>query len=318
MKGSIFQLLVFLILFIFLSLGIAALLYFYWADAGFFSDSGNSAGFFSILPSFLFRVFPLSLLGSIIFSLFSTLRLKVNRVVSILLIFISGSGIYFFGFPLLSHFNAGTLSSREGGSRPPIRMGKFNPFPGGLLYVEKSDPLSFHNVIIENDSKKGPSFYFEKEMDRDAVYQLFSSGGNKISLSSLSLLFRPPSYFKGFFDGMGKFIAKMEALRRQSCYFFLFAVFSQIFFTIACWSLLRISRWPLVNVFLACGLITGLFRGYFFWDSPAIQSKLTFISNSVIRDNSFSGILLFCAFLIVFLDSLIILSQKSSKGTSNE
>jgi len=318
MKGSIFQLLVFLILFIFLSLGVAALLYFYWADTGFFTDSGNSAGFFAILPSFLFRVFPLSLLGSIIFSLFSTLKLKVNRVVSILLILISGSGIYFFGFPLLSHLNAGTFSSREGGILPPVRMGKFNPFPGGLLYVGKSDPLSFYNVIIENNSPKGPSFYFEKEMDRDAVYKLFSSGGNKISVSSISSLFQTPSYFKGFIDGMGKFIEKMEALRRQSRYFFLFAIFSQIFFAIACWSLLRISRWPLVNVFLACGLIIGLFRGYFFWDSPAIQSKLIFISNSVIRDNSFSGILLFCAFLIVFLDSLIILSQKSLKGTSNE
>ena len=148
MKGSIFQLLIFLLLFMVIILGIGVVSYFLWFDTGNFSAFHDPGGFLTLLPRYLFYVLPLSVFGGILFSHFITLNRKAHVVLSWFLVFIVGSGIYFFGFTGLLHLGL-NKSVSQSSSGVILYRGKINPFKKGYVYVGDMDTFNAYNVVRE-------------------------------------------------------------------------------------------------------------------------------------------------------------------------
>ena len=319
MKGSIFQLFIFFLLFIVIALVVGGSAYLLWYDAGVSPIQSNTDGFFVSLPSFLFYILPFSVLSSCILSLFATLKRKINRFFSGLLILIVGSGIYFFGFSALLHTEV-PVSDSSTSYESVFYGGKINPFLRGFVYVERMDPKYAYNVVRENPAQY-PSFTFHKKIGISSLKKTVSSK-RKISGIEERLagnpyftdVFKVPEFLGSFIGDLQKFNREMEKLYNASRYYFIFAVIVQVLFAVSCWSLLRISRWPLVNAFFSLVLIRGLFAFYGVWDTPVVQGKLSFLGPGMVKDNIVSILLLVFAFLLVFIDSIFMLSKRTSKA----
>ncbi len=318
MKGSIFQLLIFLLLFVFIILGISVSAYFLWFDAGFSPLHEESGWFWRLFPSFLFFVLPLSILSSILFSHFITLKRKANSFLSLLLVFAAATGIYFFGFSGLSSLTASnSLLERD----PDVVLygGKINPFNNGFVYVGSMDQSNAYDIVRENPSKFPSLSYRDKirlKVLRSAISSHVKGSDFKRQLAvnpSFSHLFAIPSFLRGFLVHLKQFNGKMNALYRRSLSYFLFSIAAQVFFAVSCWSLLRISRWPLINVFFSLILVRGLFALFSVWDSPVIQEKLAFMGTGIMKENLFSLLLISLGIVLLLFNSLVLLSGKEGK-----
>ncbi len=323
MKGSIFQLLIFLLLFIVIILGIGVASYFLWFDTGDPSAFHDPGGFLTLLPRYLFYVLPLSVFGGILFSHFITLNRSAHVVLSWFLVFAAGTGIYFFGFTGLLHLELDKTVSQ---SSPGVILyrGKINPFKKGYVYVGDMDASYAYNVVRENP-QRFPSFSYKNKIDlKDLKHDLSVNVQGSVFSQRLadnpyfSGIFTPPPFLSSLISDMQAFNVKMRGLYNRSRYFFLLAVAAQVFLAVSCWSLLRISRWPLINALFALVLIRGLFAFFSVWEGGTVQGKLSFIHSSVIIDNLFSLILLVLSVLIILFNSLFLLSEHSSRGKQND
>ncbi len=323
MKGSILQLLVFLLLFIASILGIGVSAYLLWFDAEVLPVSGDIGSFLSLLPSFLFYVLPLSVLGSILFSRFVTLKRQANGFLSWLLIFAAGTGIYYFGFSGFIPLGAGR-SAANGPSIVQLYGGTINPFPEGYVYVGSMDASAAYSVVREYP-RQFPSLRYTKRMSlkdlkRDlsvpvqgTVYEKRLAGN-----PYYTAVFSMPPFISSLLADMHTFTVKMGNLYTRSRYFLLFAVAAQVFFALSCWSLLKIFPWPLINAFFSLVLIRGIFALFTFWGSDAVQSRLGFIKAGLVKDNLFSLLLLVFAVLLILFNGIVLLSGHSTRGAENE
>lgn len=318
MKGSIYQLLIFLLMFVSLSAGLCLTGYFLWFDTGFFPSGTDNSRFVLMIPSFLFYVMPFSVISSIILSLFTTLKRKVNRVLSVLFILAAGTGIYYYGFTGFSSLEMNVLQNK---TEPELILyaGKLNPFKSGIIYVGKTDAEKAYNVVIEVPDTINSSFTYTHSMDLKALKQKIgiNSENSKIDrrLAAnpyFSGVFSVPGFLENFLYDLRVFSSEMKTLYSRSRLYFLIAVISQVLFAISCWGLLRISRWPLISVFISFFFIRILFAVYTFWDS-IILGNLEFIKNNMLRDNLFSAVLVFFSLLFFMADSILRASDTSSE-----
>ncbi len=323
MKGSIFQLLIFLLFFVVIILGIGVSSYFLWFDTGTPSNIHDIDALLVLLPRYLFYVLPLSIFGSILFSHFITLNRKAHVLLSWFLIFTIGVGIYFFGFTGLLHLELNKPVSQST-SGIILYGGKINPFKKGFVYVGSLDASDAYSIVRENP-QQFPSFsYKDKIKLKDLKHELSVNVQGSAFQQRLagnpyfSGIFTPPPFLTSLISDIQGFNAKMRSLYNRSRYFFLFAVAAQVFLAVTCWSLLRISRWPLINALFSLVLIRGLFAFFSVWESDAVQGKFGFIHSDMVKDNLFSILLLLIAGLIIFFNSLFLLSEYSSRGKHND
>ncbi len=297
MKGSILQLLIFLLLFLSLIIAFCLFGYFHWYDTGYSPGSLNETGFIQIVPLLILRFLPLSVVVSIVLSFFVTLKFKINRLLSFLLIFSSAAALYFFSF--LFFADAAEKAEADLVQNAVIYPGRINPFKGDPLYAGKADGERIYSVVLKKDGE----LRYRKSMMRkelDAVV-LPGSYPNPYYTGLLSV----PGFLKSFGADLDRFNLEMKRLAASSELYLLFSIAGQILFAASLWSLLRIPRWPLIAVFLSLILIRAVFAVYSYWNTEIITKALKFISPGIIRENLFSILLILLSLLIFLLDGTV-------------
>ena len=297
MKGSILQLLIFLLLFLSLVIAFCMFGYFLWYDTGYFPGSPNEVGFLQVVPSVILRFLPLSVVVSVVLSFFVTLKFKINRLLSFLLIFSCAAAMYFFSFVFFA--DAAEKAEADLVQSAVIYSGKINPFKGNPVYAGRLDNAMVYNVIV----KKEGELSYKKKIKKKELEALVLPGSdsNPYYAGLLSL----PGFLKSFREDLDRFNLEMKRLASASDLYLLFSIASQIIFAVSLWSLLRIPRWPLIAVFVSLVLIRGVFAVYRYWNTEVVTKALKFVSEGIVKENLFSILLILLSLIIFLLDGTV-------------
>ncbi len=226
--------------------------------------------------------------------------MKVNRVFSFLLIFSAATAVYFFGFLFIS--SAAETTNMNNTPAAVIHRGKINPFPDKSLFIGQLDSGRAYNVVIRETDKLD----YMKSIECNELEGLITSDSkNPVINPYYADILTLPGFLADFSRDLDRFNSEILKLHNKSDYYLIFIIISQILFASACWSLLRISRWPLINGFISLILVRGLFAGYTLWDAEKIRGSFSFISSGVISDNIFPILLSSAAVFIFLLDGII-------------
>ncbi len=305
MKGSILQLLIFLLLFISLIVVFCFSGYLLWFDTGYGSGFQETKDFFRIMPGLALGILPPAVLMAVVFSYLITVRKKVNRFFSSVLILVFSFIIYFGGFSGLIRISS-PGNERTKISGPVIHEKKINPFDRVYVYTDRISPSGVHDVVMDTGV-----LTYRKSMDRKTLDSMVLTPGGSPWESRLNAnpyfgeIFRFPGFIEKFYRDISMFNSEMTALYDSSVYFFIIRIASQIIFAISLWSFLKVSRWPLMNVFISLMLVRGVFAVYPLWNSSIIKSGLSFLPDNVFKDNSLSIALVVFSLVIFLIDGVI-------------
>ena len=306
MKGSILQFLIFLLLFLFLIAAFCLFAYFHWFDTGYHPGSMSTAGFLQVLPAIILRFLPLSIVVSVVISFFATLKFRINRFVSFLLILAGATAIYFFGFIGIASI-AGT--ARKSMSQSVVFYpGRINPFGKQPIYFEKADDDKLYKTVLRDNG----GLVYRDEIKRRSLEKVILS--NSDPNPYYADLLTPPGFLKLLSRDLDRFNLEIKRLALKSDYYLLFFIASQILFAVSLWSLLRIPRWPLIAVILSLVLIRALFAFYSYWDAEILNKILPFVPSDMVKDNVFPLLLLVVSLVIFLLDGVISGIRRSRRG----
>lgn len=306
MKGSILQFLIFLLLFLSLITAFCLLGYFHWFDTGYHPGSMSTVGFLQVIPAIILRFLPLSIIFSVVLSYFVTLKFRINRFVSFLLILAGAAALYFFGFIGISTMSENAQKRMNQGV--VFYPGLINPFVKQPLYFEKADDEKIYKAVLKDDE----GLVYRDEINRKSLEKdiLPESSPNPYYADLLA----PPGFLTVFSRDLDRFNLDLKRLAVKSDYYLLFFIASQLLFAVSLWSLLRIPRWPLIAVILSVILIRALFAVYRYWDAEVLNKILPFVSSAVIKDNAVSLLLLLVSLIIFLLDGIISGIRRSKRG----
>ncbi len=306
MKGSILQFLIFLLLFISLITGFCLFGYFHWFDTGYHPGGMSSAGFLQVIPAIILRFLPLCILFSVVLSYFVTLKFKINRFVSFLLILAGATALYFFGFIGISSMSEN--AQKRMNHDVVLYPGLINPFVKQPLYFEKADNENIYGAVLKDDE----GLVYRNKINRKSLEKdlLPESDPNPYYTDLLA----PPGFLKLFSRDLDRFNLDLKRLAVKSDFYLLFFIAGQILFAVSLWSLLRIPRWPLIAVILSFILIRALFAVYRYWNAEILNKILPVVSSDLIKDNAVSLLLLLVSLIIFLLDGIISGIRRSKRG----
>ncbi len=314
MKGSILQLLIFLLLFVSLIVVFCFSGYLLWFDTGYGSGFQGTKDFFRIMPGLALGILPPVVLMAVVFSYLITVKKKVNRFLSSVLILAFSFVIYFGGFYGLIRISSSGNNEGVPVSGPVILEKKINPFDRAYVYADRIGFSYAYDVVTDTGV-----LTYRKSMDRKDLDSMVLTPGGSPWVSRLNAnpyfggIFRFSGFMEKFAADISMFNREMTALYNSSVYFFIIRIASQILFALSLWSFLKISRWPLMNVFMSLVLVRGVFAVYPLWNSGIIKSGLAFFPDNVLKDNSLSIALIAVSIVIFLIDGVISGLRQSRK-----
>ncbi|MCK5200219.1 MAG: hypothetical protein KAR21_17805 [Spirochaetales bacterium] len=315
MKGSILLPLVQILLIIIVSTLICTGTYLYIFNNSYGPEASLTiAAFISNLPGIMLNIFPIVVLISVILSLINTLKTPANRGLAALFTLIVASIIYYAGYTGL--YMLDKISDPSPVPRTQhLYYGKFNPLVDSQLFVTELNEKVLA-VEIKNSTHESSFSVHRNIKYLQNTHELISENMEKLTIEPdnpwFTAIFYPPELLKNLLEDLVIFNQSIKDIFEKSRVLFMLTILSQIAFSVGCWTVIRLSRWPFLNGLLAIAVIR-LFPAYYRLSySDLTQKAIGFLKTSSAPDLVPVAILLISA-LLLFLWDILFIKNKNSK-----
>lgn len=209
------------------------------------------------MPSTLLDVlFPSVLVGLLAVGMRST-RKPVNRIALFLIALALSSAVTAGGFLGLQVLRQGIAAAAPPASRP-LAERSFARIDASFLSAEKVDGAALRGVLLYSPDAKGARFrvFAAATAERSGDLVRVMAGKPETAVAEGNAegaaegIFRADPMVRAFLSDLTVLRDDLLRLRSASLPEFLTAVFSLLFALTASFAFLRISRWPLANLFL--------------------------------------------------------------------
>ncbi len=219
-------------------------------------------------PRSLFDVTIPSVVLSIVLLGFRMARKPFSRFLGLLIVLVAGYVVLVNGMYGLRSLSASVPPLRET-PRQYIGASTLTPFGGKIIAVRSIDPAGFRDLLVFDPSRTQDRFamYPAGSIMTRAGTVTFTAAGVKMTLTgtpapAAAALFAPDRFTAAFLGDLHTLTDDFERLMGGQPAIFFAACFSLVFLCTASLVLLRITKWPLVNIMLLIIAVRGYFSLY--------------------------------------------------------
>jgi hypothetical protein len=253
-------------------------------------------------------VYPVSVLLSILITLFSVLRLRKFRFMALLLLFVVGSAAIVGGIRGLQLLRRGSaFTSTATGA---FTSGVVYRFGNNFLYADRREGASLFDVVVYRGGKQ-PGFVFSPEALVDPANGTvhISETGTDFRIAdsetSYAHMFTGRPVISGLFRDVRLLSAALWNQKNPLAPSYLLLVAVTVLFITSLWFLVRLTRWPLFNAMAAFGAFRLLFLLYAFLQGAVFQEFIAAVVQPTFQRFVTPGVLLFISIVLVVINLLL-------------
>ncbi|NOY10480.1 MAG: hypothetical protein GXP33_16725 [Spirochaetes bacterium] len=316
MKNSLILFPLFLFIFIITAVILATLNIFFFWGLNYSSVTGiTKAIVLKSVPYKVFQILTASVLNTIVLISFRILKKTPARFTSFMIILATAYLIFIFAV-------MGTLEiDKNMGEKPQpvfsLIPDKLNSFKNYTVYPINVDGEKLRNVVIldlrDENKKKNKIIYLAGATEKwNREYFMIKDEKNitrvkeKNAYPVVEEIFKKNRFVSLFLDDISFFNTNLANMYNLSKKMFLIFAFAVVFFFSACGVFMRITRWPLFNIFLSFAIVRGFFTFYRWIQLNVVREAVLFFNISHINFLLPSLIIGGIALLLFLLDILFV------------
>jgi len=253
-------------------------------------------------------VYPVSVLLSVLITLFTVLRLKRFRAVALIVVFVAGTAAIVGGIRGIELLRRDSAASAP--ASVAVEPGFVYRFGNDFLYSDRREGVSLKDVVVYRNDKE-PGFVFSPEA-------LLDPGSGVVHLpetdedfpvaksdSSFAHMFVGPRVVSNLFRDVGVLSRALGRQKNPLAPSYLLLVSVTVLFVVSLWFLVRLTRWPLFNALIALGVFRLLFLLYGFLQSKVFQEFMSAVVQPAYQRFVSPGVILFISLVFVIVGLLL-------------
>ncbi|WP_455381248.1 hypothetical protein [Salinispira pacifica] len=251
-------------------------------------------------------VYPVSVLVSLLITLFSVLRLSRFRFPALLLLFLVGAGALVGGIRGIELIRTDGTGPEHASVVPKVVY----RFGGDFLYADRREGVSLLDVVVyRHGSDPGFSFSPEALVDPATGIVHISETGSDFRISdsesSYAHMFSGQPFISGLFRDVRRLSAALWNQQNPLAPSYLLLVGVVVLFVVSLWFLVRLTRWPLFNALAAFGGLRLLFLLYSFLQGSMFQEFMKAVVQPGYQRFVTTGVLLFVSVVLIVVNILL-------------
>ncbi len=284
----------------------------------YYSDTGQFSMEFVLqkIPYAMSDTLPASILLTILLMLFRLVRSQGNKLIGNLLLIASGFFILVFGMMLLVPALPGERTYARS-FRDYAEEQRFNRFEDIILYPPRLSLPYLPNVLVVDPGREDWKLYAFPTVTlavTQAGLGLSGEGLNTKRISSEtgtrfgSLLAADP-FIRQLLSAFTVFTNEIKRLARTRTIEFFILGFAFVFFFASSGVLLKVTKWPLLNLSLLLFVMTGALVLYAFYQTQVVPEIGKYIKTGILSTATPTIVMLILGLLFSLVDLVFIPSQ---------
>ncbi len=272
------------------------------------------------LPRSLFDVTIPSVVLSIVLLGFRMVRKPFSRFLGLLIVLVAGYVVLVNGMIWFRTLSASVPPLQET-SRQYIEPSTLTRFGGRLIAVRSIDNAGFRDLLVFDATRSQDRFTLYpsgKVVTRNGTVTL-SATGKQMTLTgtpelATTALFAPDRFTAAFLGDLHSLTVDFERLMSGLPGVFFIACFSLIFLCTTSLVLLRITKWPLVNIMLLVIAVRGYFSLYHLFAVTLAPRVAGIIADPLAARMAPSAVFAAIAVLLLLIDIIFIPADRWKNG----